>query len=202
MNKVNFLSLIPNMKMNSINHEDSKSADIITFWYLQRVKEQWFKSTPELDNEIHDKYYSLWKKAASGELDSWTSSAIGCLALTIILDQFPLNMFRGQAKSFSSAEKAIDVAKTAISQELDQQLTKEQKIFLYMPLMHSENLIDQDMAIELFELADLESNLRFAKHHRSIIKRFGRFPHRNIILDRESSEEEIAYLHSKEAFFG
>lgn len=181
---------------------ESKPTDIINFWYLQRIQEQWFKSTPELDNEIRDTYYLLWKKAASGELDNWTSSAIGCLSLTIILDQFPLNMFRGQAKSFSSEEKSIQVAKIAISQELDKQLTKEQKIFLYMPLMHSENLIDQDMAIELFELAGLESNLRFAKHHRSIIKRFGRFPHRNIALNRESSDEEIAYLHSKEAFPG
>jgi len=188
--------------MNSAVHEDIEPVDIISFWYLQRIKEQWFKSTPELDNEIKDKYYLLWKKAASGGLDSWLNSATGCLSLVIILDQFPLNMFRGQAKSFSTEEQAINVCKIAISQGLDKQLTKEQKAFLYMPLMHSENLSDQDQAIELFELSDLESNLRFARHHRSIIERFGRFPHRNIALDRESSKKEISYLHSKEAVLG
>ncbi len=188
--------------MNSADHEGAEAVDIISFWYLQRVKKQWFKSTPELDNEIKDKYYFLWTKAASGELDSWLNSTTGCLSLTIILDQFPLHMFRDQAKSFSTEEKAINVCKIAISQGFDKQLTKEQKAFLYMPLMHSENLRNQDLAIELFALAGLESNLRFARHHRSIIERFGRFPHRNIALDRESSEKEISYLHSKEAFLG
>ena len=189
------------MKMNS-SLEDNHPIDIITFWYLQRIKQQWFKSTPELDNEIREKYYSLWKKAASRELDIWTNNANGCLSLTIILDQFPLNMFRGQAKSFSTEEKAIEITKIAVSKSLDKQLTKEKKTFLYMPLMHSENINDQDLAIELFELAGLDSNQRFAKHHRSIIERFGRFPHRNIILGRKSSQDEIAYLNSKEAFLG
>ena len=190
------------MKMNSVNNEEINPVDIISFWYLQRVKKQWFNSTAKLDNEIKDKYYLLWKKAASGELDIWINSATGCLALTIILDQFPLNMFRDQAKSFSTEVKAINICKTAISQELDKQLSKEQKAFLYMPLMHSENLSNQDQAVKLFELAGLESNLRFARHHRSIIERFGRFPHRNTALDRESSKKEISYLHSKEAFLG
>lgn len=84
------------MEMNSANHEENILTDIIKFWYSPRLKKQWFKSTPELDNEIYDKYNLLWQKAASGELDLWINSAIGCLSLTIILDQFPLNMFRGQ----------------------------------------------------------------------------------------------------------
>ncbi|MCU7835046.1 MAG: DUF924 domain-containing protein [gamma proteobacterium symbiont of Taylorina sp.] len=187
--------------MNNIL-ENTTPDDIITFWYSPRVKQQWFKSTTELDKEIHDKYCLLWKQAASGELDSWAVSAAGSLSLAIILDQFPLNMFRGQAKSFSTEKKAINISKAAISKSLDEQLTIEQKVFLYIPLMHSEEISIQNQSVELFKHTGLESNLRFARHHRSIIERFGRFPHRNSVLDRKSSSEEISYLHSKEAFLG
>lgn len=190
------------MKMSNSSYAAIKPVDIITFWFLQRVKQQWFKSTPALDNEIRDKYSLLWKQAAAGELDAWTNSAAGCLSLAIVLDQFPLNMFRGQAKSFSTEKKAIKITKAAISKGLDKDLTKQQKAFLYMPLMHSENLSDQNQAVTLFARAGLESNQRFAEHHQSLIQRFGRFPHRNMALGRESSEKEITYLKSKQAFLG
>lgn len=190
------------MKMSNFRHGTIKPVDIITFWFLHRVKQQWFKSTPALDNEIRDNYFLLWKQAAAGELDAWSDSAAGCLSLAIVLDQFPLNMFRGQAKSFSTENKAIKIVKASILKGLDKDLTKEQKAFLYMPLMHSENLSDQKRAVTLYQRAGLESNQRFAEHHQSLIQRFGRFPHRNIALGRESSEEEIAYLKSKQAFLG
>ena len=122
--------------------------------------------------------------------------------MVIILDQFPLNMFRGLAESFHGEAKAIEIAKYAIDQSFDDLLTDEQKAFLYLPLMHSENLVDQDLSVTLFEKAGLTENLRFAKHHREIVRRFGRFPHRNRILNRQSTEAELEYLASDEAFHG
>ena len=129
-------------------------------------------------------------------------SPAGCLALVIVLDQLPLNMFRGEAESFSTEAQSRDVARHAINQGFDAQLEIEQRAFLYMPFMHSEDLADQDLGIELFDQPGLETNLRFARHHREIVARFGRFPHRNDALGRESSAAEIEYLNSKGAFTG
>ena len=111
-------------------------------------------------------------------------------------------MFRQQARSFATENKARQVADLATDKGLDQSLSAEQKAFLYLPFMHSENLADQDKSVELFEKAGLTENLRYAKHHRELIQRFGRFPHRNRILGRESTAEEEDYLNSKEAFLG
>lgn len=176
--------------------------DILDFWYASDMRAHWFNSTPELDRKICDNYGDIWEQAGAGELDHWAETASGCLALAIILDQFPLNMFRGDKKSFSTESKAIAISHAAIRQELDKQIAKDRVAFLYMPLMHSENMRDQDLSVELFEVAGLEHNARFAKHHRGIVERFGRFPHRNEILGRQSTPEEIEYLNSKEAFNG
>ena len=176
--------------------------EIIDFWYSESVSSQWFASTPELDAEIESRFESVWQLAVSGQLDNWRDEPEGLLALAIILDQFPLNMFRGQARAFSSEGQAIEVAKYAIDRELDTQLPKDRRTFLYMPLMHSESLADQALAIEKFNTAGLQGNAQFARHHYSIVERFGRFPHRNEILGRESTEAELTYLASKEAFTG
>lgn len=184
------------------NTESYSLEDIIRFWYSESVQERWFKSTPVFDEQIKSLYEPLWLAAAEGGYNHWKSSAEGCLALCIVLDQFPLNMYRNQVKSFSTEAQSIVVAKYAVDSGFDLQLPKEQLAFLYMPLMHSENLQDQTLSVELFTNAGLESNARFAQHHRDIVKRFGRFPHRNNILGRDSSAEEMAYLNSKEAFTG
>ncbi len=176
--------------------------DILNFWYSDRMRPRWFASTPELDAEIRAKYEPLWLAAGSGALDGWKASAEGCLALAIVLDQFPLNMFRGEARSFGTEKKAVETSKYAIAHGHDQALPADRVAFLFMPLMHSEDLADQDLSVRLFERAKLADNLRFARHHRELIRRFGRFPHRNAILGRDSSAEEIAYLNSKEAFLG
>ena len=151
---------------------------------------------------ILNEYESIWQQARDGHLESWQYTAEGCLALAIILDQFPLNMFRGKPESFSTESKAIEVSKWAISREFDKQLADDQVAFLYMPLMHSEDIDDQNLAVMKFETAGLKNNARFARHHRSIVERFGRFPHRNQILGRESTQEEIDWLASDEAFTG
>ena len=137
-----------------------------------------------------------------GECDAWKQTPEGSLALAIVLDQFPLNMFRDTPDSFSTEQLAIDVALEAIAGGQDEALPKNRVSFLYMPLMHSESLVHQDLCVERFESAGLKQNLRFAEHHRELIRRFGRFPHRNAILGRESTGDELAYLDSEEAFTG
>lgn len=178
------------------------AEEVLAFWYSEPMKSHWFKSTPEIDALITEKYEFLWQYAADYNLELWQDTPEGCLALCIILDQFPLNMFRNQAIAFSTEQHAVDVCKHAIINDFDQQIDKSQLSFLYMPLMHSENIDDQDLCIERFSHAGLEDNARFAKHHRGIVEQFGRFPHRNEILGRESTAEEIAYLSSKSAFKG
>ncbi len=175
---------------------------IIKFWYSENVKEKWFNSDVEFDEKIKSNYEEIWGNALRGEYISWSESAIGCLALAIILDQFPLNMFRGEVKSFSSEAMAIRMAKKAIEREFDKEIATDKLSFLYMPLMHSENINDQNICVKLFEQAGLLDNARFAKHHRDIVKTYGRFPHRNKILQRQSSQEEINYLNSDDAFKG
>ena len=178
------------------------ATEILDFWYAEEMRSKWFASTPQLDAMIKEKYALVWEAALRGELDDWLDTPDGCLALAIVLDQFPLNMFRGSAKSFSSEQKAIAVAKHAIGLGYDRLIERAKVAFLYLPLMHSENLADQDLCVQLFASAGLENNLRFAQHHREIVRRFGRFPHRNAILDRPSSAEELGYLNSTEAFLG
>lgn len=176
--------------------------NILDFWYSAEMQGRWFASTPMLDDKIRSQFESLWRKGAARELDGWKETPEGCLALAIVLDQFPLNMFRGKAESFKTEQQAIEIAKYAIDKGFDQRLPAERLAFLYMPLMHSENLADQDLSVKLFEAAKLESNLRFAQHHRELIRKYGRFPHRNSLLGRQSTPDEIEYLASKEAFLG
>jgi uncharacterized protein (DUF924 family) len=176
--------------------------DVLAYWYSPRVSQRWFASTPELDDEIRARYEALWRRAAAGELDSWAATPEGALALAIVLDQLPLNMYRGQPAAFASEKKAVAIARQAIARGDDQRLPRSWVLFLYMPLMHSENLTDQDQSVDSFHRAGLANNLRFAEHHRGLIRRFGRFPHRNAILGRDSTPEELAYLASPEAFKG
>ncbi|MGD8783225.1 MAG: DUF924 family protein [Thioalkalispiraceae bacterium] len=178
------------------------SEDILDFWFSDEVAKRWFKSAPEFDNELRDKFESLYLDAKNGDYDHWLETPNGCLALVILFDQLPLNIYRGKQQSFATEARAREVANHAISQSFDEEMTEKQKIFIYMPFMHSENLADQDRSIELYEKAGLKENLRFARHHRELIKRFGRFPHRNRVLGRQSTQAEREYLASKEAFHG
>ena len=176
--------------------------EIVEFWFSDEVSKLWYRSTPEFDQLLTDRYEEIWQQASRGELDHWMDTAAGCLALAIVLDQFPLNMYRNSALSFSTEAKSREVAKIAIEQGFDKSMPVEQCSFLYMPFMHSESIEDQDLALQLFEKPGMEGNLRFAHHHRAIIEKFGRFPHRNEALGRDSSAAEIEYLDSKEAFTG
>lgn len=190
-----------------MNPDNQKLIDeIIDFWFAESMRSAWFNSTAEIDNLILNNYQELWLRASKGELDGWAETAEGALALIILLDQMPLNMFRGQAQSFATEAKAIEIAKMCINKELDKQLTLMQRGFVYMPLMHSENVNDQALSVEQYSKLNAEGgsedSLRFAKHHQSIVEKYGRFPHRNKILGRESTLEELEYLASKQAFTG
>lgn len=180
--------------------------ELLAFWFAEEMRAYWFNSTQQLDESILNKFQGLWHRAVNGELDNWVNSAEGALALIILLDQMPLNMFRGQAKSFSTEAKAIEVTKLAINNGLDKHLNIMQRGFAYMPLMHSENSEDQALSVEqytqLVEAGGPKESLNFAKHHQAIVAQFGRFPHRNQILGRESRSEELEYLSSEHAFTG
>ena len=176
--------------------------DVLTLWFSERVKSLWFDSTPEFDQELRDKFQDTYRAALEGELSDWERSAEGALALVICLDQFPLNMFRGKPESFAGEALSRQVSARAIDRGFDQELEGPRKAFLYLPFMHSEDMEDQDRVVELFDRAGLENNLHWAKHHREIVRRFGRFPHRNAILGRDSTPEELGYLASDEAFHG
>ncbi len=178
------------------------AEDIVEFWFSARVQPLWFQSTEEFDTELTERFLQVWQAAHEGALSDWEVTAEGALALVICMDQLPLNMFRGRTESFSSEAVAREVAGRAIGRGFDQSLNDPQKAFLYMPFMHSEDLADQDRSVALFQAAGLSGNLQFAEHHREIIRRFGRFPHRNAILGRDDTPQERAYLSSAEAYLG
>ncbi|MCP4490825.1 MAG: GNAT family N-acetyltransferase [Gammaproteobacteria bacterium] len=196
--KQNYLrKLVSEMSDKNINPQE-----LVDFWFSDDVSQYWFNSTLKFDQQLTSNYAAWWQRARAGGLDTWWKSATGCLALVILFDQLPLNMFRGKVDSFATEELSREVARTAIEQGFDIDLPSRYKSFLYMPFMHSENLEDQTKSLSLFDQPGLEDNLRFARHHYSIVERFGRFPHRNAILGRQSSKAEIEYLNSNEAFLG
>lgn len=181
---------------------DEVAESLLAFWFSPAVRSHWFASTDALDTQMRERYEALWQRGARGELRQWEDTARGALALVILLDQLPLNMFRGQAQSFSTEQMSREVAQRALNKGFERQLREQEQAFLFMPFMHSERIEDQDRAVALFEAAGLTQNLKWARHHREVVRRFGRFPHRNAILGRPSSAAERAYLASDEAFHG
>lgn len=177
-------------------------TEIIALWFSEQGKQYWYNSTPEMDKELREKYSGLFHAAMKGELDQWQDTSEGALAMVIVLDQFPLNMYRGDIESFSGEAKSREVAAAAIGRGFDAALSDEQKSFMYLPYMHSESLADQDRSVELFTQAGLTEGLKWAEHHRDIVRRFGRFPHRNDMLVREGTSEEEDYMSSEQAFHG
>jgi uncharacterized protein (DUF924 family) len=169
------------------------AADILAFW-REAGRERWYEKDDTFDAEIRRRYLALWQKAAAGELSSWEATDDGALALVIVLDQFPRNMFRGDAKAFSSDAEARGVANRALTRGADARIDPSLKEFLYLPFEHSEHLADQLRCVELFRNTDNAENLRYAEEHADIIRRFGRFPHRNEVLGRATTAEEKAFL--------
>lgn len=170
-------------------------AGILAFW-REVGCERWYKRSDAFDAEVRRHFLALWQRAVAGELASWEDSDEGALALVIVLDQFPRNMFRGTPETFASDPLAREVARRAIDRGVDRRVDPILLEFLYLPFMHSEHLPDQLHCVALFENTDNAENLKYARDHAEIIQRFGRFPHRNRLLGRDTTAEEQAFLDS------
>ena len=166
-------------------------AEVLKFWFGLQPK-QWWNGGPELDQLIREKFLNLWAEKRQLPVDSFLTDPLTAVAAVILFDQFPRNMFRGHADAFSTDHIALAIAKGAIAEGLDEELQKPERKFLYMPFLHSEDLENQDRALLLFTKIADEEQIKYAHHHRDIIARFGRFPHRNAILGRASRPDEIA----------
>jgi uncharacterized protein (DUF924 family) len=165
----------------------------VAFW-REAGPDKWWIRDEAFDGEIRARFLPLHEGAARGELSHLEETAEGALALLILLDQFPRNLFRDSPRAFATDEKAREVAERALARGFDRHFADELATFFYMPFMHSETLADQQRCVVLFQASGIADNIRAAAEHRDIIARFGRFPHRNEVLGRECSREERRFL--------
>jgi len=170
--------------------------DILHFWFEETQPQQWFQKNPDFDALIRERFLVTYEMARDGLCDGWRDDAKGCLALCVLLDQFPRNMFRNRPEAFAADAKALLAAKHAISKGFDQILPVIERRFLYLPYEHSEDIADQHKAVALFEAMKDEDPLGYdyALRHLAVIEKFGRFPHRNAALGRDSTPGEEEYL--------
>ena len=171
-----------------------RDNEVVKFWFEEIDKKFWWKKDTELDRIIVERFQTTHHAAIQGKLFSWRKTALGRLAEVIVLDQFSRNLYRDSPLAFAYDNQALVLAQEAIHVEADQELNPRQKAFLYLPFMHSESIESHDIAVTLFNVPGLESNYDFELKHKAIIDRFGRYPHRNEILNRESTSEEIEFL--------
>ena len=167
---------------------------VLDFWFDPENKEFWFSKSDEFDLELEEKFGHTLQQAMQCELWTWRETAEGRLAEIIVLDQFSRNLFRDHPASFAQDPLALSLAQEAVRLGLDQQLAPDQRCFMYMPFMHGESKIIHAQALQLFEALGNPMNLDFELKHKTIIDRFGRYPHRNQILERESTPEEVEFL--------
>lgn len=167
---------------------------IIDFWFTELEPKQWWQKDDGLDAQIKTRFGKLHHQASVNELFDWRESAIGSLAEIIVLDQFSRNIYREKPAAFACDALALALAQTAIAKGFDKELTDEQRVFLYMPYMHSESKLIHKEAVQLFKALGIQNNLDFEYQHKAIIDRFNRYPHRNKILGRESTKEELEFL--------
>ena len=183
----------------------STPGEILDFWFGREgeegygeFREAWFTKDPAFDREVRDRFEDVYKEADADELSHWKDEAQSCLALIILLDQFPRNMFRGDPKTYATDALAREAARHAVEQAYDRELPPFQRLFVYLPFEHSEDLEDQRFSVELFRGLAAETGsedlLGYAERHLEIVERFGRFPHRNGILGRATTPEEAEFL--------
>lgn len=166
-------------------------ADVLKFWF-GLTYDDWWRGPPELDHRIREAFFKLWTEKRQLPVEAFVTDPLTALAAVILFDQFPRNMFRGHADQFATDHLALAIAREAVDRGFDERLNKDERVFLYMPFQHSEDLADQNRCILLLsELGD-PNYLDYAKKHRDVIARFGRFPHRNAILGRAPRPEEVA----------
>jgi uncharacterized protein (DUF924 family) len=168
-------------------------AEIVSFWQ-NAGPDRWFEKDAAFDEEIRSRFLEMHEAAASGQLTEWEASAEGALALLILLDQFPRNMFREQARAFATDPLARSIAAGALVRGFDAKVRADMRGFFYLPFEHSENLADQERAVAFYKAIGDADGLKWAELHAGIIRRFGRFPHRNRVLNRGTTPEEQTFL--------
>ena len=172
----------------------TEKEEILNFWFKECKPEQWFKKNEDFDQMIENRFSSAIENAIAGNLGNWEESETGCLALIILLDQFTRNVFRDTPRAFAGDKRALVLSQLCCDKDYLTNPDVQRRQFMLMPMMHSENLAVQDAALPLFKKYASEKDYEYAEKHRDIIARFGRFPHRNVILGRKSSNEELEFL--------
>jgi uncharacterized protein (DUF924 family) len=170
------------------------SPDAVLAFWREAGSERWFKKDTAFDDDIRQRFLETYEAAATNRLADWEATPDGALALTIVLDQFPRNMFRGSARAFAADPLARAVADRALARGFDHKVDAVGRQFFYLPFEHSEMLADQERCCTLFGAIGNADLLKWAEQHADIIRRFGRFPHRNAVLGRATSPEEQAFL--------
>jgi uncharacterized protein (DUF924 family) len=171
----------------------ASSQAVLAFW-RDAGYDKWFTRNDGFDREIRERFLATHEAAAQGRLADWEARAEGALALMILLDQFPRNMFRGTARAFATDKLARAIATRALDKGFDRDTPATLRSFFYLPFEHSENLADQERSLALYRALGDENNIKYADIHADIIRKFGRFPHRNEILGRQTTAEEQAFL--------
>lgn len=167
--------------------------EVIQFW-REAGPEKWFSKDETFDQACRDRFMPTYEAAARGDLNEWELTPDGALAVILLLDQFPRNMFRGQRETYKTDPVALMAADRAIERGFDHKVESQFRRFFYLPFMHSESLADQERSVTLNEALGDKDSVKYAHHHHDIVARFGRFPHRNAILGRETTPEEEAFL--------
>jgi uncharacterized protein (DUF924 family) len=184
--------------------DSTSAAQVLSFWF-GRERKAWFEKNPAFDEDIHRRFFSLYEFAAARKLEDWKKTPAGCLALVLLLDQLPRNMFRGRAKAFAADPAARSAARVILDNGWDKAMTPDERMFAYLPLEHSESLADQERCLALMkEIAVFPETAempKWAEAHLVIIRRFGRFPHRNAALGRASTPEEADFLNQPGSSF-
>jgi uncharacterized protein (DUF924 family) len=171
----------------------AKPADVVAFW-REAGPDKWFNKSDAFDAEIRHRFLPTHEAAAAGRLSDWQASPDGALALLLLLDQFPRNLFRGDARTYATDPLARQVADRAIANGFDAKVDPALRGFFYLPFMHSEKLADQERCVALYRAAGDTNGTKWAEHHADIVRRYGRFPHRNALLGRTTTPEEQAFL--------
>lgn len=167
---------------------------VLQWWFSPETKPGWFGGGDAFDAAVKDRLGPLHERALRGELDGWAAEPRGLLALVILFDQVPRNIFRGTKQAFAGDPKALALVRLAVDRGLEQGMSVDERLFLYLPFEHAEDLADQERSVALFRALGDPDYLDFAIRHKAVIERFGRFPHRNAILGRESTAAELAFL--------
>lgn len=181
---------------------DTLIDEIIDFWFDDAMRTYWFERSESFDRLVADTLTMPYEKAAAGEFDHWLDDVDGAVALCVLLDQVPRNIFRGTPRAVATDQHARAVAAHALREGYDLECTADERIFLYLPFEHHEDLDSQRLSVRLFrERVGLPEPIAYAERHLEIIERFGRFPHRNTILGRDSTAEELAFLQEPNSSF-